>query len=273
MKKSILIVGLPNSSKTTFITQLYGRLTLGTGGLKLYKSVSNLTPIIEALNLLADGEEVSPTSTDKSTGIELPIAVREDMVDLYCPDYGGEQVNVIIRDREIQPKWNDAIIGSNHWMLFIRLNNLTKRFDLSNKTISSENAAKQGDSAIEYSISDQSAYIELLQILLATKKQDAHFKNSISKLTIVLTCWDEEENGEKPIDKLKRDLPLLLTFVESNWSNDMINIVGLSALGLSLKAPENKKLYQENGSEGYSYVIKSDGSRINDITQLIIEAL
>jgi hypothetical protein len=109
--------------------------------------------------------------------------------------------------------------------------------------------------------------------MLNAKGQDAHFKNADTKLTIVLTCWDEEKNGAKPIEKLKIHLPLLLTFVQANWEVGKINIVGLSALGFSLKIAENKELYQANGAESYGYIIKADGTEVGDITQLISEAL
>ncbi len=273
MTKSVLIIGKPHSGKTTFIAQLYARLDVNNAALKLYKSVENLSPIIEALSSLSKGEEVKPTPTDKTTGITLPIQFGEDMVDLFCPDYGGEQINNIIENREVDEKWKESIAQSENWMLFIRLTNLSTGFDLSNKTIKPDLVKSEPSTLDEYVISDQSAFIELLQIMLYAKGQDAHYKNSKTKLTIVLTCWDEEKNGKTPRAKLEENLPLLLSFIESNWTNDKINIVGLSALGLDLKQPENKDLYLAQGSESFGFIINSRGEEIPDITQLISEAL
>ena len=138
MTKPLLIIGKPHSGKTTFIAQLYTRLDVNKSSLKLYKSIDNLTPIIEALKSLEDGEEVMPTPADKSSSIILPILFDQQKIDLNCPDYGGEQINFIINNRVVDEKWNDAIKQSENWILFIRLSNLVTGYDLSNKTIKPE---------------------------------------------------------------------------------------------------------------------------------------
>ncbi len=273
MNKPLLIIGKAHSGKTTFLAQLHARLDLNNSALKLYKPVDNLRPIIEALNCLADGEEVKPTPTDKSTAIVLPIQFGEQKIDLNCPDYGGEQINHIIDNREVEAKWSDSIKQSENWILFIRPSNVTTGFDLSNKTIKPEILESGNGIAEEYSISDQSSFIELLQIMLYTKGQDSHFKISTTKLTIVLTCWDEVNDGETPKEKLIKCLPLLYNFVKTSWIESKFNIIGLSALGFSLKEKGNKEKYQTEGSENFGFLIKPDGSEIKDITQLISEAI
>jgi hypothetical protein len=273
MKKSLLILGKPHSGKTTFLTQLYSRLDVNTSSLRFYKAIANLTPIIDAVKLLANGCEPKPTPTDKSAGLMLPIQHKEEQLDLYCPDYGGEQINHIIENRELDSKWCDSIIESDNWILFIRPSSLTGGFDLSNKTIKPEILKNGNGVAEEYSISDQSAFIELLQIMLHTKAQDSHFKNSTVKLTVVLTCWDEMQTDAVPKEKLRQCLPLLLNFIEANWQDNKINVVGLSALGFSLKEKENQDKYQSEGSENFGYLIKPDGQKTQDITELILEAI
>jgi len=273
MTKPLLIIGNPHSGKTTFIAQFYARLDVNNSSIKLYRAIDNLNPIIEALKCLASGEEVKPTPTDKSTGILLPIQINDQKIDLYCPDYGGEQINLILENREVDKKWTDSIKHSENWILFIRLSSITTGFDLSNKTIKPELLEYKTGVAEEYSISDQSGLIELLQIMIYIKGQDSHFKNNSTKLTVVLTCWDELKDGEIPKEKLNKYLPLLLNFIESNWVNDKINIIGLSSLGFSLKDKENKVKYQTNGSENFGFLIKPDGTEITDITQLITEAI
>lgn len=273
MATQILLIGKPHSGKTTFIGQLCARVDANTSALKLYKAIENRTPIIEATRALANGEEVKTTPTDKSTVINLPLQVGEVKIDLDCPDYGGEQVNHIVENREVDPKWADSIKQSENWILFIKPSDLTTSYDLSNKTIKPEVLENGNGNSEEYSVSDQSSFIELLQILLHTKGQDSHFKNSTTKLTIVLTCWDELVNTATPKEELQKILPLFLNFIESNWIQNKVNILGLSSQGGSLKDTELKNKYKEEGSENFGYMIKSDGIKEKDITQLIIEAL
>jgi len=273
MATSILLIGKPHSGKTTFIGQLCARIDANKSAFKLYKAIENRTPIIEATRALANGEEVKTTPTDKSTVICLPLQHGELKIDLDCPDYGGEQVNHIIENREVDAKWADSIKQSENWILFIKPSDLTTSYDLSNKTIKPEILENGDGKSEEYSVSDQSFFIELLQILLHTKGQDSHFRNSTTKLTVALTCWDELESPNTPKEELKKCLPLLLNFIEANWIESKVSVLGLSPQGFSLKEPENKIKYQESGSENFGYLIKPDGKETKDITELILESI
>lgn len=274
MSKPLLIIGKPHSSKTVFIAQFYSRLQKRKSKLSLYKPVDDLSAITSAREALANGDEPEATSTERSVNIILPIQFGEEQIDLVCPDYGGEQINTILASREVDKKWLDAIKESDNWVFFIRLNNISEQLDISKITVTEEHT--QGSSEvveIPFSISDQSALIELLQILLHSKEHDYHFKNSKVKLTVVLTCWDELETEEKPKQVLLNNLPLLLNFIESNWSSEKLKIIGLSAQGFPLNSEENKEKYQIEGSENFGYLVKEDGQKTNDITELISEAL
>ena len=68
-------------------------------------------------------------------------------------------------------------------------------------------------------------------------------------------------------------MPLLLNFIESNWKAEKLKIIGLSAQGFPLDCEENKEKYQIEGSENFGFLIKEDGQKTNDITELILEAL
>ena len=275
MSISILLIGKPHSGKTTFIAQLCAKVEANKSYLTLYKPIENLTPIIEATKSLAKGEEVKTTPTEKSTVISLPLQYIHEKLDFDCPDYGGEQINHIIENRELGLKWAESIKKSDNWILFIRPSSLSSFFDLSNKTITPDvlEGEGAGEKSDEHLISDQSSFIELLQILLETKGQDSHFQMSSVKLTVVLTCWDELKNTSTPKAELEKCLPLLFNFIKANWTEKKINILGLSALGFSLKETNNRKKYQEIGSENFGYLIQSDGTESKDITQLILESI
>jgi len=273
MATSILLIGKPHSGKTTFIGQLCSRIEANNSSLKLYKPIENLTPIIDAIRALAKGDEVMTTPTEKSTIICLPLKYRDEEIDLDCPDYGGEQVNFIIENREVDSKWIKSIKQSENWILFIKPSDLTTSYDLSNKTIKPEVLENGNGNSEEYSISDQSFFIELLQILLHTKGQDSHFKNSTTKLTVVLSCWDELVTKGTPKEELKKYLPLLLNFIDTNWTESKVNILGLSSQGGSLKNNDLKNKYQDFGSENFGYMINSSGEENKDLTHIIIEAI
>lgn len=274
MNKQLLIIGKPQSSKTVFIAQLYSRLQKGKSMLSLYQSVDDLSPISAARESLAKGEEPQTTPTNRGVNIYLPIQFGKQQLELIYPDYGGEQINNILTTREVDKKWIEVIKGSNNWIFFIRLSSKNEQFDLSSHTVPEEhsNNSKENED-ISYMISDQSAFIELLQIFLQIKEHNYHLKNSKVKLTVVLTCWDELGTKEKPRQLLKRSLPLLLNFIEANWDLEKLKIIGLSAQGFSLDTSENQEKYQIEGSENFGYLIFENGKKTKDITELISEAL
>lgn len=274
MNKSLLIIGKPHSSKTVFISQFYSRLRKKNSKLSLYKSVDDLTPITAAREALARGDEPETTPTNRNINLLLPIQLGEEKIDLICPEYGGEQINNILSTRVVEKRWENAIKESDNWIFFIRLNNISKLLDISEITVTEENMeGNKEDSEVTFSISDQSSFIELLQIILNSKGHDCHFKNSKVKLTVVLTCWDELETEDEPKQVLQKSLPLLLSFIESNWEKDKLKIIGLSALGFPLNSEENKEKYQIEGSENFGFLIRENGQKIEDITELIFEAL
>jgi len=276
MNRQILIIGKPDSSKTVFLTQFYSRLQKNLSTLKLYKKVGKLSAITASREALSNGDEPQPTPLESHVEFELPILLNGEEVDIVCPEYGGEQVNTIIETRHLNKEWIEAIKNSNNWVVFIRLNNISKPIDIADVTVTDENIKKSNDedeSPDLYSISEQTSFIELLQILLDIKQFDYHSINSTIKLTVVLTCWDEMGQDGMPSNFLKEKLPLFVDFIESNWNKDAVKYLGLSALGFSLKLPENKEKYRVYGPEKFGYLIFSDGTDTNDLTELINQSI
>lgn len=272
MSKKLLIIGKKNSSKTVFIVQFYIRLQKGKSKLSLYKSVDDLSAISEAKEALVKGDEPEPTVAGRNVNMLLPIQFHDQQFDLHYPDFGGEQINRILATREVDQKWIEAIRESDNWIFFIRLNSINKQLDISNTKVT-EHHTQGKNTDVPYTATEQSSLIELLQIFLHAKENDYHLKNSKVQLTVALTCWDELNTTEKPIDVLKEQLPLLLNFIQSNWTKEKVNFIGLSALQFSLTNPDNKARYENEGSENFGYLIKHDGQKTNDITELIFEAL
>jgi Double-GTPase 1 len=274
MNKSLLIIGRPHSSKTVFLSQLYGRLQKKKSKMILDKAIGNLTPITNGRKALANGKEPEGTVGTKNEKLLLSVRLGDKIIELLCPEYGGEQIDAILSSRDIDTNWKDAIKNSDNWLFFIRLNSISTSSDVSTIVLEEGQVSKKIDPIeSKYVMSDQTALIELLQIFLDTKGSNYHFKNSAIKLTIVLTCWDELETDKKPSEILKERLPLFLNFVEANWNEESLNVLGLAALGCNLKIAENQVKYQEDGPEEYGFVIKQDGTETKDITELIIEAL
>jgi len=273
MDKSLLVIGRPNSTKTAFITQLYNRLLVKAGDLILDKPVDDISPIKTSREALANGEEPQSTYGAKRQKLEVLAKYKDQIINLSCPDYGGEQIDKIISERQVDSAWKSAINGSESWLFFIRLTSIDHHPDLSTATIDKTVETKKTENESEYKISDQTAMLEALQIFLDVKGHDYHLKNEKVNLVIALTCWDELNTEDKPIEVLKKSLPLLFNFLESNWNKKRLKVWGLSAQGFSLNIPENAEKYQIYGPEKFGYVVDETGAQHDDLTKLVIAAL
>ena len=112
--------------------------------------------------------------------------------------------------------------------------------------------------------SDQGRTIELLQMLLYLGQFSLDRPLRKPRLTILLSCWDELKTTELPPALLATRLPMLWSFIRSNWISP--SILGLSALEKALSKTEPDVDYATRGPEDFGYVILPNGERSTDIT-------
>ncbi len=272
MNDSILIIGPPDSGKTTFIAQFLTRVKKRKSSITLSKTPENIKAITDAVKRLAMGEPPITTSADEHVKLVLPIKVNDKNIELICPDYGGEQVNDITEFMEIDKHWKRLLNSSDRWILFIRPHNITPEYDLSISSYEDVIAEKSAESSSP-ALSEQSKFIELLQSLLHVKNIGVKQSICTPSLSIVLTCWDELNTKETPVEILQSKLPMLLHFIETVWRKDAFNIFGLSSQEFPLDTAEAKDKYQDELPENFGYMIDQDGMKDKDITKLVKRSL
>lgn len=268
---NILIIGGPNVGKTHFGGQLYGRLQTRGSFYKITSPPENLTVFKEVLENLNDGKSAGHTNVSANEQLEIQIQDGNGQKSVFSfPDYGGEQVNSIVADRRINKIWKEQIEKSNAWMLFIRPDEIHPLEDIVNRGIPEQEVLESRNSETEPMIISNSAfYIELLQMLLYTKKVSTLRKITTPKLTVVLSCWDLiEENiaGRLPKDVLKEKLPALYSYVESIWQDKSFGIIGLSSTGKTLSDKDTDMEYIKKGPENFGYIITPEGKKEVDLT-------
>ena len=272
MNNSILIIGHPESGKTTFLAQFFTRIKKRRSSIKLSKTPENIKAITDAVKMLAEGKEPTPTSADENVELVLPIKVDGINIDLVCPDYGGEQVNDLTALMEIDNNWEKLVNSSDRWILFIRPDKITPEYDLSISSYE-EIETKKSTSFTPPELSEQSEFIELLQVLLYTKNIGIKHPIVAPKLSITLACWDELKTNKKPAQILQEKLPMLLHFVETVWEKGSFEIFGLSAQEFPLTTQEAKDKYLDELPENFGYMIDQEGVKDKDITKLVKMAL
>ncbi|PRY34921.1 hypothetical protein CLV58_1153 [Spirosoma oryzae] len=267
----ILIIGPPGSGKTTFAAQLYGRLIGKKGKLQQDFSPENIDGIKSAFYRLADGLETEPTSSTDNLEVKIPVIYEGQKFVLHCKDYGGEQVRDLVALMEYDETWIDRAKTNDRWILFIRPSEIEHRFDLSKKGYAIKD--QKETKALSSSTSDQSRFIELLQVLLHARGTGMKSPIDTPRLLIALTCWDELSTNLKPEEILQQKMPLFAHFIAANWLSGAFMVVGVSAQEFPLQTDEARDKYLDEMPQNFGYLVLDDNPREKDLTRLIEKVL
>ena len=262
---TILLVGESNVGKTHYGAQFLKRLMVKACALKMTGAPTNLEALTTALSCLTEGKSTDHTPADIYVESVWPITDEAGRyAELVWPDYGGEQVRNLVAQRRIPAAWRDRVVEATDWVLLIRLHSLRSEDDLFSRPLQSFAPVEpQGESA-EYELSDQARTVELLQMLLYLAQFYLDRPLRKPRLTILLSCWDELETTELPADLLASRLPMLWSFVRSNWASP--TVIGLSALERALDKTDADQDYAIRGPEEFGYVVLPNGEKSTDIT-------
>ena len=274
---SIMVLGKPNSGKTVYSAQLYGRLTRGVEQqIAIRNTPENLDIFQEALERLAEGNNPQRTTSSQFANVSLPLVIKnEKEVDLTWFDYAGEQLTHIFESRSVNEKWAETLINANGWMVFIRLNDETKYKHKIEDLLTNRDVIKKGKTKQEEtdSVDANIWWIELFQIILHVCNLKRSQRISKPKLAIVLSCYDQISNSTStttPKEIFEKELPLLNQFLHSNWEQDKITIWGLSSLGRALDK-RSQNTFVDNGPENQGWIISPDSyERSTDLTSPIV---
>ena len=262
---TILLVGESNVGKTHYGAQFLKRLMVKSCALKMSGAPTNLEAFTTALSCLTEGKSTDHTPANTYVESVWPITDEAGRnAELIWPDYGGEQVRNLVTQRRIPAAWHERVLEATDWVLLIRLHSLRSEDDLFSRPLQSFAVAEPQGEAAAYEPLDQARTVELLQILLYLAQ--SHLDRPLRKprLTIMLSCWDELETTELPPDLLASRLPMLWSFVRSNWISP--NVMGLSALERALSKTDADQEYATRGPEEFGYVVLPDGVKNTDIT-------
>lgn len=274
MQPEIVLLGGPNSGKTHFAGQLYGRVKQRRGQLKLQKSCTpkNLAAFENVLASLEAGHAAGHTAHDSWEEVCLPLENSTgQQFNLHWPDYGGEQLKAVYRDRKVTPEWAQRLQTATAWMLLIRLDSeITYPNALAQLGKPSAIIEEKIQTPARASNWDANAYwVELLQILLHVAGHGTVNRLQQPKLAIMLSCYDLlSTDSLRPEQVLAAKLPLLYSFIRNNWALAAAQVWGLSSLGKTLEETSEDEEFIQNGPEKQGWVIcPTGGERDADLTK------
>lgn len=242
---SLLVVGGTKVGKTHYGGQLLRRLEAKKYPLRIVDPPSDLTPFHEVLESLAEGRSAPHTPTPFYR--ESVWRVRHDErgyeSELVWPDYGGEQIEDIVKQRHITRPWIERIRQSSGWLFFVRPGVTSVPEDILARPRRRDYMMPQGDleraatigapqraagvnnnegatdneggddnegansnASINLTLSTQAGLVELLQALLFVRQVGLRSRLSYPTLVVVVSCLDEIEGGRKDLRNTPSDL-------------------------------------------------------------------
>jgi hypothetical protein len=270
----LMLLGGPNSGKTHYAGQLYGRLRRRPGLLRLRHEQGtppDLTALEEVLRCLEEGRAAEHTAANTWAEVVLPLAdVQGKAVDLRWPDYGGEQLRAVFDHRAVLEDWRSRLAVADGWVLLIRLKSETTYPDALAELVKRAKERKGNSGTARAGTWDANArWVELLQMLLHVAGLGTATRLRRPRLVVLLSCYDElGEALDPPPQMLAEKLPLLSSFIHSTWAPESVSIWGLSALGRLLERDSADELFIDNGPEQQGWVVPPEGgSRDPDLTK------
>lgn len=268
----LVVLGGPNSGKTHFAGQFYGRLQRRPGLLQIRReqgTPADITALEDVLHCLENGHAAEHTSAGTSVKILLPLHDEQgNSIDLYWPDYGGEQLQTVFDQRSVPEEWCSKLTKADGWVLLIRLKGeITYPVELKELI----NRSGKEKNPVERKASwDANAYwVELLQLLLHVSGLGAVERLKQPRLTVLLSCYDELDASDiAPHQLLAQYLPLVSSFINNNWMPEAVSIWGLSALGRPLDSDSSDDAFIDDGPEEQGWVVSPEGGeRDSDLSK------
>lgn len=279
--QTLLVLGKRAAGKTHYLVQLYGRLRDGESQLRLLSAPEDIRAVMEGLEKLADGQPADHTSSSVYHQITLTVETKDKKRgNLIFSDYAGEQIRGIVEDRQMSSDWVNRATTSAGWLLLVRVSahhNIRYESLMDRPTDIEESQSIKSLNSYQPEWSTAAWFVELLQAFLYARNKIETLQTHIPPLIVALSCWDEihDTKNKTPREVLSETMPLLLSFIESNWESHNVKFYGLAPLGIPLESAstEQKNKFRYDGPETQGFVILPNGNQSDDLTLPTIDLI
>jgi len=269
-RRSILMVGLPGSGKTTYLAALWHAIRVAPPGSDLH--LVRMPDELEYLNRLADDwiacEQAAHSSlgTSRRTTLELQ-GPGDGHVQLSLPDYSGETIRQAWTSRRWPTSFDRFVGGASGLLLLVHPDDVEPHVTLdavegSLDKIASDLNPEQPDPTLRPEPFDpdraptQTILVDSLQLIRSRSRRRR------IPIAVCVSAWDAVGDGE-PGGWLSARLPLLAQFLQSNADVLPASVFGLSAQGTAWPPPEGERV--PDSPEDRPWVIAADGTPADGI--------
>jgi hypothetical protein len=246
-RKSIILVGCPDSGKSNYVGRLWASLKAGKGALKRAGMPRNIEYVESICEHLLQGEFAGRTDTN-SERQDFCVPLKTDRssgpTELVVPDFTGELWRDAVKNSEIPREWLDELDNANSALLFVRVLSPLNIQPLDWVT-ARDTLRHIGEGNEEGELPTQVILCELLRLL--QQRLSDRPNGERPRVAVVVTAWDNldaENRAAGPHAYLRKQFPLFAGALEDAERID-IRIYGVTIVGGDLQRdPEFQKKYQ-----------------------------
>jgi Double-GTPase 1 len=267
-----LMVGLPETGKTTYLAALYNLLDEG-GGVLVLDRLAGDTSYFNRIR--SEWQKCEPTvrTTSATKTAAPPVYLRDKdgrVTDLRVPDVSGESYNEFWENRAWPETFDSLVQAANGLLLFVHPDFLHEPEFLDELEMvagpeppseihpDAAAASKETEWSPEQA-ADQVKLVDLLQSVQARAGRAL-------PVAVVVSAWDvvQESGGDIPSRWFEARVPLLAQYLDANSSTFPRRVWGVSAQGGSLPTKKDE-LIKTSPSDRVSVVFENEGVS-NDLT-------
>lgn len=272
-KKTVALLGGPETGKTNFLARLWESLRSGNGSLRASDIPENISYVEDALNHLLEGEFAPRTRAAGISGtikisVESRLMVGSGTSELVVPDVMGEIWEKAVATRDISREIHEVLEEACGALLFVRILS-----ELNEAPLDWVAAKELLELPVRYDdpsdkIPTQVQLCELLKMLEHTWKDS----KSARRVAIIITGWDlldTKRASYGPYAYISSEFPLFAGKIQSP-TNMEICVFGMSVVGGDLtNDPEFKEGFFNQRLQDTGYLVKETSTGVEqskDIT-------
>lgn len=270
--EEILLLGLPGSGKTTYISALWYLLQQDDVLKEL--SLHGWPDMREYLNNIT-GKWTRFTTvsrnllTEEVKKIQICLKNGDALVDLHVPDISGESWEVLWESRSCQQDFASLVNDAYGIILFVHADHIRHPVDI--LTVAKQVASEDLGNKVEPTAWNpkesptQVILVDLLQALFSSPDFGRE-----RPLALVVSAWDKvDEMGQTPEEFVEFALPLLYQYLQCGCQYSNFKIFGVSAQGGDLTEPDELKRLQEQDNPVDRILVVDGHSKSHDLTSPI----
>ena len=273
MKREHILMGLPETGKTTFLAALWHVLCSEDAGAQLrlerYHDDHGYLNAIRERWVNAEIQDRTVPSAEAQVSMILAGKQIDGEVQFCIPDLSGESYESAWSYRKINRERGEAIGRAEGILLFVHPERVVNETLICQEDIAGtiedlEDDDEDDDAPerAEWDAQKAPTQIQLVDLIQCVFRLN---ENRPLQIGVVVSAWDRVDEEIAPSDWTKRDLPLLWQFLCCNDESLTVGFFGVSAQGGQLPRDAEKLRKLDRPTERIEIVCE-DGGTSSDIT-------